>query len=264
MDWQTGQSADGERAQVSERLAEFGEELLALWRALVSLRNPEDEISVLPIGAEAERLVAELAARQAKTRALVDGEVAIGGKGKLMVGDDGTVMLGSSAGVVQEKSGLLRRERAVENDGEMLAMEIARTAGFDTDLDNEVESAKERNCTFERSIGIAEGGAWRDEAVYVIGGAVPWQSGGSVTAGLEHEGRSIGMESAVSESGAFGQWRGSEVASYIGGSRAIGNPVGGYIGAELSESELERICERVAERLCESIEVYLQSAAIRG
>lgn len=272
MDWQTVRGEDGEQARVSDRLAEFGEELLALWRVVIALREPGERVSVPPLGAEAERLAAELLARQEKSRATDEGEadIRLGGKSESDA-LSAAAEFGRSVDTAAEESGILRRVRGVGGEeeeaerGERIA-ELGVAAMTDMAVRGRGNVASNM-ASFESGIsGRVSGRGDRTDSGDVDAASL----GGMLSSGavLEEAARSYWNVGAV---GGLSGGAGRTAVGGTGGA-VVGGSVYGVRGgfgdgnesAELSERVLEQICERVAERLSESIEVYLQTAAMRG
>lgn len=283
MDWQA-LAKDGEGGEmiysVSERLIKWGEELTALWWALSSLRKPAADLILPSVGAEADRVIADLLARQEKAERAAVGD-SVSGKDWADRGSD------------------LQRQNAVNY--EKAKMPNAKAVGTEPRQDSKESYIGEGNHVRSASGGSYESyvggesavGYTDDDSDELDGGrggvSAVWGSAeslrGAPIGGKALNYRQVSARRLLSGENQSGESRAVETSGVIEDSRwdmggtmwsgvysseagLVGNLFresrfadSGYV---LSAADIERICESVAESLSESIDIYLQSASMRG
>lgn len=275
MDWRAWVS-DGENdepTRVSDRLTKIGNELMELWQAIMGVRSPDDELAVPPIGAEAEKAVEQML-RQERNQ----------GVENVVAEQEDTVTLRQDEVI---DGAVVFNERGRNVTGEPNSGREVRSVG---DLSESLVSADTVAVQPERA-ATTEAAVWRQDdrrAIRVFdkshpNGRLKDNSVAGNTADMLAVGSIGTVENMADEVWSVGKMRDGLTAD--GGVFIKSGEVGGSVndisglagmanlgesararadGLVLSDWELERICERVAERISEEIEIYLQSASMRG
>lgn len=259
---------NGETARVSDRLVAMGEELLALWQVVIGLREPAEDLVLPEIGAEAERLAAELLLRQKRSSQTESS----GGEDRQAEDVQSVLVIGRAVGGSADRQDECNEVTDITR--------ILRRGGMDGNADVAADGVVSRDvaASVEGSAARRRGGALADvgavgvrrgmstaEDLAVLGVNAVLSDNEEFVEPIVMRGYGDRFGVAVEEGVNGGGISSIGVIGSVGGRQGmLGSLSGGRSSVELSDDEIERICNRMAERLSESIEIYLQSASMRG